>query len=231
MKMKIRHECFETNSSSQHSICVTKNDHFLKKEDFDDYPEHIYIRKDGTWNISWNEEELDFERHPFKFLCTFEDKVKFAIASFCGNHCDQEECDKNFALIISAVQTIYPDIKSIELPLISEDLFFDEKGEYISESIVHYDYGNERYFYINDGHEWNISKTDFNHRVPYYGNIDHQSFGLLQNFLESENITLVDFLGNRKYVVIIDGDEYCDWDNLKYSGLINIANIEKEFGI
>lgn len=231
MWTKIRYGCFETNSSSSHSICVTKNDYLLKSEDFEDYPENIYVRKDGEWNLAWDKEDLVFERHPFKFLCTFEDKVKFAIASLCGSYVKRENCEEQFNLIVQAVQTINPNIKSINLPKKEEDLFYDKKGEYIPESIIHYDYDNDRTFYIKDGHEWNVEKTELFHKVPYYGYVDHQSSGLLEEFLKSENITLVDFLGNRKYVVVIDGDEYCDWDNLKYSGLINISNIEKEFGV
>lgn len=231
MKMKIRRGCFESNSSSQHSICVTKNDRFLTPEDLDEYPERLYINKQGILDFSYDEEDLEFDRHPFKFLCTFEDKVKFAIASLCGGYIDKEKREEQFNLIVQAVQTINPNIKSIKLPEKEEDLFYDEKGEYIPESIIHYDYDNDRIFYIKDGHEWNVEKTELFHKVPYYGYVDHQSSGLLEEFLKSENITLVDFLGNRKYVVVIDGDEYDDWGLFKYSGLINIANIEKEFGI
>lgn len=231
MKMKIRRGCFETNSSSSHSICVTKNDYLLKSEDFEDYPEKIYVHKDGEWNLAWDKEELDFERHPFKFLCTFEDKVKFAIASLCGGYIDKEKQKEQFNLIVQTVQSINPKIKSIKLPEKEETLYYDEKGKLIPDSIVHFDYENDRYYYILNGHECNVAKTDLYHQTSYYGYVDHQSSGLLEEFLKSENITLVDFLRNRKYVVIISGDEYCDWDELKYSGLINIANIEKEFGI
>lgn len=231
MKTKIRYGCFETNSSSMHSICVTKNNHFLKMEDFEDYPEHIYLHKDGEWNLAWDKEKLDFERYPFKFLCTFEEKVQFAIASLCGGYIKQEKRDEQFKLIVQAVQTINPNIKSIKLPKVEEELYLDEKGERIPASIVHYDSDTDKNFYILDGHKWHVTETDLYHKVPYYGYVDHQSSGLLEEFLKSENITLVDFLGNRKYVVIISGDEYCDWQAFKYSGLINIANIEKEFGI
>ena len=231
MKVKIRRGCFETNSSSMHSIVVTKNDHVLTAEEFEDDPEHIYLWKDGTWNLTYREEDLEFDRHPFKFLNTFEEKTMFAIASFCGGYLSQEESAANFKLIVHLVQTINPEIKSIKLPEKEEQLYVDEKGEYIPESIVHCDYENERYYYVKNGHEWNVKESKKMHLIPYYGYVDHQSNGLLQAFLKEEDITLVDFLSNRKYVVIIDGDEFCDWDSLKYSGLINIANIEKEFGI
>jgi hypothetical protein len=58
------------------------------------------------------------------------------------------------------------------------------------------------------------------------GYIDHQSIGLLQNFLRSHNISLEEFLTNSKYVVWIDGDEYCIKEKLFESGLIHAEDFE-----
>lgn len=58
-----------------------------------------------------------------------------------------------------------------------------------------------------------------------YGSVDED---VLSPFLKNENISLKEFLTNKKYVVIVDGDEYCIWQDLKDSGLINIDEIEKE---
>lgn len=59
-----------------------------------------------------------------------------------------------------------------------------------------------------------------------YGDVDED---ILSGFLEKNNIELKDFLLNKKYVVIVDGDEYCIYNNLKKSGIINKDNIEKEY--
>ncbi len=66
-------------------------------------------------------------------------------------------------------------------------------------------------------------------KSKYYGDIDHQSIGTLQNFLYKEDTSLEDFLVNPKYVVIIDGDEYCIFEKLKDSGLIKDETIKKEY--
>lgn len=58
-----------------------------------------------------------------------------------------------------------------------------------------------------------------------YGSVDEN---ILSPFLKNENISLKEFLTNKKYVVIVDGDEYCIWDSLKNSGLVNANEIEKE---
>lgn len=59
-----------------------------------------------------------------------------------------------------------------------------------------------------------------------YGSVDED---VLSPFLKAENISLKEFLTNKKYVVIVDGDEYCIWLDLKNSGLVNENEIEKEY--
>jgi len=60
----------------------------------------------------------------------------------------------------------------------------------------------------------------------YYGYVDHQSSGLLQSVL-NRGVTLEDFIFNDRYVVIIDGDEYCVFDRLINANLLNMDEIEK----
>lgn len=60
----------------------------------------------------------------------------------------------------------------------------------------------------------------------FYGSVDEN---ILSPFLKKENISLKEFLTNKRYVVIVDGDEYCIWNDLKDSGLVNIDEIEKEY--
>ena len=61
--------------------------------------------------------------------------------------------------------------------------------------------------------------------VPDFGSIDHQSWGLLDGFLKSNNLTLEDYLVRKDVVVIIDGDEYCELDKLIDCGLIKKDSI------
>ena len=56
---------------------------------------------------------------------------------------------------------------------------------------------------------------------------DWQLFG----WLDEHNISLKEFLTNKKYVVIQDGDEYCIWKDLIDCGLIDkkvIENMEEQ---
>lgn len=52
----------------------------------------------------------------------------------------------------------------------------------------------------------------------FYGYVDENVLG---KFLISEGITLEDFIVNKRYIAMVDGDEYCIHDDLKRSGLIN----------
>lgn len=67
---------------------------------------------------------------------------------------------------------------------------------------------------------WGYDKNEV-----YYGYRDED---ILSPFLRDNCIPLKEFLTNKKYVVIVDGDEYCIWDDLKDSGLVNLDEIEKE---
>lgn len=60
----------------------------------------------------------------------------------------------------------------------------------------------------------------------FYGYVDHQSNGFVTNYLKTNNILPKEFVTNTKYSVIIDGDEYCEWEKFKRSGLIDISKIE-----
>lgn len=67
---------------------------------------------------------------------------------------------------------------------------------------------------------------DYGDTVISYGSVDEN---ILSPFLTKENISLKEFLTNKKYVVIVDGDEYCIWESLKDAGLIDSDKIEKEY--
>ena len=71
---------------------------------------------------------------------------------------------------------------------------------------------------------WGWDDDDDDAKISYgYVDVD-----ILTPFLKNENISLKEFLTNKRYAVIVDGDEYCIWDDLKNSGLVNVDEIEKE---
>ena len=52
---------------------------------------------------------------------------------------------------------------------------------------------------------------------------------MLKRFLSNNNISLEDFLVRKDIVVVIDGDEYCELDNLIDCGLIKKDSIVLRF--
>lgn len=163
MKLTIRKGMFETNSSSMHSIIITKNN--------DSYDEKKFKVYKGI--LRFFEDELEFSREPFQFLNTWHGKVAYAIASYCQEYEKDSEEAKEFISELEAIIKKYvKDFDHIELPD-PEDTWYP------------------------------------------YGYVDHQSAGLLQKFLSEENVTLEDFIFTPKYIVIIDGDEYCIFNSMK----------------
>lgn len=249
MKKVIRAQVFETNSSSCHSILITKNDHILTPEDawhngmswgdIDNKKlEYMYIDKNNH-TANFYDRELEFGRSPFQILTSFEDKIAYAIASFCGDysHSSDEEKVNYLNEIINIAHEVFPELEDIKLPMKEIDVYLDLNGNELKDEDVLYNFSVSResalfHFYKDkDGKKHPAKRADYVYDAPNVPGIDHQSATLLKSFLEREHITLRDFLLNKKYTIIITGDEYDDWQNLKRSGLINKDNIIFEYGI
>ena len=185
MIIKKRTGVFETNSSSAHSIVVTEKSGEYNEEEARN---GFHISK-NILDLDFRVDTFEFCNTPFNILFSFDDKLKYAIASYFqkynGREYDDydtiiEENKEVFEEIDKALDKYFPDLEEIRLP----------KNDY----------------YVN-------KETDY--YQLYFGYVDHQSKGLLQDFLEKEGISLSEFLINKKYVVIIDGDEYCIYNTMK----------------
>ena len=73
---------------------------------------------------------------------------------------------------------------------------------------------------------WKSSGGYWHYNRPFTGYVDEN---ILSGFLEKEGITLEEYLTNKKYVVIQDGDEYCYWYDMKKTGLVNMDAIDHEY--
>lgn len=225
--IQIRRGCFETNSSSMHSIVVTKNDDHYPNE----YYKDIYLTKNNE--LRFYSSDLIFGRSPFEVLDTFERKLAYAIASFC-NSSDPEATAKYGAEFDRIAKKYIPDFEGFSFDEIHETIYLDKDGNEIpwTKLIWTRKKGtkeNKHYYYDENDELIEAKKTDEEYVYNDYGDIDHQSAGLLQSFLAKEKITLEEFLTNKKYVVIIDGDEYYVFEEMINANLIDKANIVKRF--
>lgn len=249
MKYQIRRGCFETNSSSMHSLVMTKKNNNIRmtKQEIRD---EFYLDTDWHNQRYGNVIELDdygnnFGRSPFTVLTSFRDKLSYAIASICGNTYSIKsyiEADKKFEVIF--------------VPLLKKLIGVDEIKRHITtEEFIVYSGKNAEYFetaeevpydkliFVNkeerdDNLIRNVYKlVDVDGRkieeawydVYDYGSVDHQSSGLLQSFLKKYNMSLEDYLVRKDVVVVVDGDEYCTLEELVQCGLVNKDNIVLRF--
>lgn len=125
MKRQIRRGCFESNSSSQHSLVVMKkNDHYTPEE----IKKEFYLGEHGVWDV-WDD-SLDFGRSPFRTLGTFKTKWLYACASLV-----EEYNDDAYKELEALAFKYVPGLKKIELPMtttciINKDLEENKDYEY-----------------------------------------------------------------------------------------------------
>ena len=94
MKYQIRKSVWESNSSSMHSLVVTKKNSNIRMTQ-EEIREEFYLDEDWYKERHKNNEkeivkidpwDNEFGRSPFNVLVTFEDKLAYAIAEYCGNN-------------------------------------------------------------------------------------------------------------------------------------------------
>ena len=232
MKRQIRRCVFETNSSSMHSLVVMKKSSTYSKDeildDFYLFDDKETGEKDCVWEI--RDYDLEFGRSPFRSLGSFHDKWLYACASLVKEYKD----DVYSELERLALQYV-PGLKRIKMPVTTgyiadknnsrfqNDDYYqkfgkteDELADYLMQKEK--DWNIEIEYWESDGY-WCFKK-------PYTGYVDE---GMLSGFLKKENISIEEFLLNKRYVVIQDGDEYCYWDDMKKSGLVNMNIIDHEY--
>ena len=230
--MQIRRCVFETNSSSMHSLVVMKKASAYSKDEILD---GFYLFDDGTtgeedcvWKIS--DDDLEFGRSPFRALGNFRDKWLYACASLVREYKD----DVYNELERIALQYV-PGLKKIQIPFITEHIA-DKTNEKFQKDEYYQKYGkteDELVEYLTQKeNDWNIeieyweSNGYWCFKKPYIGYVDED---ILSGFLERANITIENFLLNKRYVVIQDGDEYGYWQDIKDIGLINMDMIDYEY--
>ena len=242
MKKMIRRGCFETNSSSAHVIVVTKKDEHINPDTIiwnrnaeNMSNDTVYLNVNGTWSLS----DIDdgFGRWPFQMLTTFEEKFKYAMCEFLGYlYGDDPEFDRIYNEFEAIAKKYIPGCKGLHVHTREMDLYLDKDGNEILHKDLKYDGYDEKnhreiYYYLDsDGNKQPaVFDEDNYYEYPNIGMIDHQSAGLLKNFLKDKKISLEEFLTNKKYVVCIDGDEYMAWDAIKKTGFINLDFISEEY--
>lgn len=219
MLVKIRKGMFETNSSSAHVLVIRRtnlNDDLDVKSEIRDKITSRY-----EYVVASLESELEFERYPFKLLTSINDKIRYLTAYYRGDKSQeilrilQKYCPECRTLLFPHTEkyNYYDPITNVEIP--SDCLEFGEKeGGYRA--------------VVDNRVICNVieKKQD----IPYYGYIDHESYGLIDNAIEKKkDLTLEDVIVNKTIFIVIDGDEYLKWHYMGNAGLINPKEIIFEY--
>ena len=72
---------------------------------------------------------------------------------------------------------------------------------------------------------WDSEVKDYvetNEPIPNYGGTDDYE---IDGWLKKYNVSLEEFLTNKRYIVVVDGDEYNCWLHIKDSGLVDTSKI------
>ena len=72
---------------------------------------------------------------------------------------------------------------------------------------------------------WNSEVKDYvetDEPIPNYGGTDDYQ---IDGWLKKYNVSLEEFLTNKRYIVVVDGDEYNCWLHIKDSGLVDTSKI------
>jgi len=253
MKYQIRKGCFESNSSSMHSLVVTKKNSNIRMTQ-EEIRDEFYLNEDWYKNHHKDDEkeivkidpwDNEFGRSPFNVLMTFSDKLAYAVAEYCGNnysiesYLDGEKIfDEMFRPLLirligcDDVEWDRWDDRPFEIYVGGGDNL-DEVEEVPYEKLIYVDKNEREVLSKDDLVRGMYKNVDIDGRpieevwfdVPQFGEIDHASSGLLKRFLKETNMNLEEYLIRKDIVVVIDGDEYCELDNLIDCGLINEGSI------
>ena len=254
MKYQIRKGCFETNSSSSHSLIITKKNSNVRMTQ-EEIREEFYLDED--WYIERhknNEKEIvrldlwdnEFGRSPFNVLITFIDKLAYAVAEYCGNNYgiksylkSEKIFDEMFRPLLirligcDDIEWDRWDDKPFEIYSDGNTEYFDEAEQVPYDKLIYVDKSERKDLSKDDLVRGMYKNVDIDGRpieeawfdVPKFGSIDHASSGLLKRFLKETNMNLEEYLIRKDIVVVVDGDEYCELENLINCGLINEGSI------
>ena len=180
MKRQIRYGMFETNSSSMHSVVVTKSEPARIGS------ASVELEPDGTWRLLPSELEFDCD---MQILDTFEDRVRYAIASLCGD-VDPASAKLHLEEITSVVKEVLPNFTHFKIEpyvwddecglygyvddqsigLVTEYLEHDTLEDFLLSNRTHIVISNDNMYPEQQDWKWHyIDRDDVKYEIDKYG--------------------------------------------------------------
>lgn len=189
MRYTIRKGIYETNSSSMHTIAITDDDEYYTHDEL--IKEMGLIDGKGVWDLSntyLTDKDIDgaygnyFGRgygKDYVELNTFTGKFLYAVASCCSHN------------RLKGGRYVYDKKKN--------DRIYNGILEVVKKRVPEL-----KNIILPKVAESSYSTTEYK-----YGFVDHQSIGIIENYLDRE-YTMDEFLFNKRYSVIVTSDEADD---------------------
>ena len=257
MKYQIRKSVWEYNSSSMHSLVVTKKNSNVRMTQ-EEIRAEFYLDEEWYKKLHKNDEkeivEIDpwdneFGRSPFDVLVTFRDKLAYAVAEYCGNNYSIKsylESEKTFDEMFKPLLIRLIGCDDVELDRWDDKPFeiyvgggdnLDEVEEVPYQKLVYIDKSERKDLSEDDLVSGMYKNVDIDGRpieeawfdVPKFGGIDHQSAGLLKRFLKDNNLSLEDYLIRKDIITVITGDEFSTFTDMVTCGLIDVNHIVTQY--
>lgn len=112
MLKNIRQSIFETNSSSMHTIVVTKEHRKYTQEEID-RSFHFFNKKENKYLCIYDKDDITYERYPFRILDNFLEKTLYYIALLST----QNDMDKpDLKEVYEIIRKYLPGFKGFKFP-------------------------------------------------------------------------------------------------------------------
>ena len=210
--ISIRSNCFETNSSSMHSLAIWK-----KVKPYSEYELSLgmYYKKDKTLfelfdSCSREPEDYEFGRYPYRQLITPIEKLRYLVGLYIDYKYPIKEGTED-ETDYDAEPTYFFTDKEVE-----EELIRLVK-KYTGCETIKWSFEREE---RNWEDEW-VVRT-------YYPStsICNDSGEDVTNFIKRKNISLEDLIFKPNYTIQVDGDEYQEFADMFKFEMINLDNLE-----
>ena len=219
--ISIRKGCFETNSSSMHSLAIWKD-----VKPYDDY----YLSLGTKYHRPSEKEEGEFEllrlahdddycfhRAPYKQLTTPIEKLRYVVGLYISERYPEEDEGKE----VDYDSEPYPYFENKD---VEKELYrLIEKYTGYKKVKWYKEVSDWKYVRNENGKD---EKVWYDRKECPSTSVYNDSGEDVLEFIRRKGITLEEVIFSPKYTIQVDGDEHQEWADMFKFNMINIENLE-----